>query len=58
MVDGASANETLPLLELTLFCETDVHTEAALTWLAKLSRLCDGRPADKNASVGSRQCLL
>ena len=37
---------TLPLLDVTLLCDIVVRTETALTWLAKLSLLCDGRPAD------------
>ncbi len=44
-VAEASANVTLPLLEVTLHWDTVVRTETALTWLAKLSLLCDGRPA-------------
>ena len=40
----ASAKVTLNLLELTLLCDADVRADAALTWLAKLSLLCEGRP--------------
>ena len=61
MVAGASANVTLPLLEAMLLCDTcdtDVRTETALIWLAKLSLLCDGRPADSDDIISCLNLTL